>query len=252
MKRFIKILFILFIFLFMPILTNAESKEIDEIKTKIYLFHRDSCPHCQEEIEYLEKLLQNKKYKNVVFEKYEVEKNKKNLDLYTEAVDVLDKSIYGVPLLVIGTNYVSGYTSSYNERIENTISFYLGKTYQDPVGDIIHGTDTSKNEYLHYDNENPNEFDLPVFGKVNAKSVSLLLISIVIGAIDGFNPCAMWILLFLLSILLSTKDRKKMWILGLTFILTSGLVYLIFMMSWLNVAKYTSEIFLVSVLSSLS
>ncbi|MBO4601392.1 MAG: hypothetical protein J5634_04090 [Bacilli bacterium] len=245
MKRFIKILFILFIFLFMPILTNAESKEIDEIKTKIYLFHRDSCPHCQEEIEYLEKLLQNKKYKNVVFEKYEVEKNKKNLDLYTEAVDVLDKSIYGVPLLVIGTNYVSGYTSSYNERIENTISFYLGKTYQDPVGDIIHGTDTSKNEYLHYDNENPNEFDLPVFGKVNAKSVSLLLISIVIGAIDGFNPCAMWILLFLLSILLSTKDRKKMWILGLTFILTSGLVYLIFMMSWLNVAKYTSEIFLV-------
>ena len=58
----------------------------------------------------------------------------------------------------------------------------------------------------------------------------------VIGLVDGFNPCAMWVLVFLISMLLGTKDRKKMWILGLTFLFTSAFIYLLFMVAWLNVA----------------
>lgn len=244
MKRILQYIFILFIFLCIPIVVNAEVKTSDN-KTKVYLFHRDSCPHCQEEIEYLTKLFKEDKYKDVVFEKYEVEKNKQNREIYEKAVEILDENIYGVPLLVIGTNYINGYSSNLNDRIEKTINYYLGKKYQDPVGDFIHKTDTSKNEKLYYDYSKEGKYDVPVLGKIEAKNVSLALLSIVIGAIDGFNPCAMWILLFLLSLLISTKDRKKMWILGLTFILTSGLVYLAFMMSWLNFAKYTSSISLV-------
>ena len=54
---------------------------------------------------------------------------------------------------------------------------------------------------------------------------------------DGFNPCAMWVLLFLISMLIGMKDKKRMWILGSTFLLISALIYLIFMMSWLNLAN---------------
>lgn len=52
----------------------------------------------------------------------------------------------------------------------------------------------------------------------------------------------MWILIFLITMLFNMKDRKKMWILGLTFILTSGIVYLMFMLAWLNLATFISKI----------
>ena len=66
--------------------------------------------------------------------------------------------------------------------------------------------------------------------------------AMVIGFVDGFNPCAMWVLIFLISMLLGMKDKKKMWILGLTFLIFSGLVYLLFMLAWLNIAVSLSSI----------
>ena len=91
-------------------------------------------------------------------------------------------------------------------------------------------------------------YEVPVLGHIKAKEVSLPLLSIVLGLVDGFNPCAMWILVFLISMLFGMKDRKKMWILGSTFILTSGIVYLLFMVSWLNLAVFLTSIKLIRLL----
>jgi len=78
--------------------------------------------------------------------------------------------------------------------------------------------------------------DVPIFGKVNVKNVSLMSAAVVIGFVDGFNPCAMWVLLFLISVLIGMKDRKRMWALGLTFLVTSALVYMLIMLSFVNIA----------------
>lgn len=83
--------------------------------------------------------------------------------------------------------------------------------------------------------EDKTIYDIPLIGKVDIKKVSVLLVSIVIGIVDGFNPCAMWVLLFLISTLLGMKDRKRMWIIGLTFLLTSALVYMVIMLGWLEI-----------------
>jgi glutaredoxin len=85
-------------------------------------------------------------------------------------------------------------------------------------------------------------YNVSILGNFNAKTVSLPILSIVLGLVDGFNPCAMWILVFLILMLIEMKDRKKMWILGSAFLLTSALIYLIFMVSWLNVAVVLSGI----------
>ena len=85
-------------------------------------------------------------------------------------------------------------------------------------------------------------YNVSILGNFNAKSVSLPILSIVLGLVDGFNPCAMWILVFLILMLIEMKDRKKMWILGSAFLLTSALIYLVFMVSWLNVAVILSGI----------
>lgn len=97
-------------------------------------------------------------------------------------------------------------------------------------------------------NKIEEKYEVPILGEINAKKVSLPLLAIVLGLVDGFNPCAMWILVFLISMLFGMKDRKKMWILGWTFIITSGLVYLLFMISWLNLAVFLTSVKLIRLL----
>jgi len=71
-------------------------------------------------------------------------------------------------------------------------------------------------------------------GKVNVKEMGLPMFTIMIGFLDGFNPCAIWVLCFLLTLLIYAKSRKKMVFIGSVFVLTSGLVYFMFMSAWLN------------------
>jgi len=75
---------------------------------------------------------------------------------------------------------------------------------------------------------------LPVLGEINPANVSLPAVTIILGLLDGFNPCAMWVLLFLISLLLGMEDKKKMWLLGSLFIIVSGLSYFVFMAAWLQ------------------
>ncbi|MFG0333560.1 MAG: glutaredoxin domain-containing protein [Maioricimonas sp. JB049] len=83
--------------------------------------------------------------------------------------------------------------------------------------------------------QEPQIVELPVWGKLNLDAIGLPLFTIAIGLVDGFNPCAMWVLLFLLSILVNLKQRWKILAVAGTFVLISGLAYFAFMAAWLNV-----------------
>ena len=76
---------------------------------------------------------------------------------------------------------------------------------------------------------------LPWFGRLSHREIGLPLFTLAIGLLDGFNPCAMWVLLFLLSLLVTLQDRIKMSLVAGTFVLVSGLLYFAFMAAWLNV-----------------
>jgi hypothetical protein len=76
---------------------------------------------------------------------------------------------------------------------------------------------------------------LPFVGRLSARDLGLPLFTIVLGLVDGLNPCAMWVLLFVLSLLVNLHDRPKMFLIGGTFVVVSGLVYFAFMAAWLNV-----------------
>ena len=74
--------------------------------------------------------------------------------------------------------------------------------------------------------------DLPFFGEVKPRDLGLPVFTVVLGLVDGFNPCAMWILLFLLSLLVHLKSRRRMFAIAGTFVLVSGIVYFAFMAAW--------------------
>jgi hypothetical protein len=143
-----------------------------------------------------------------------------------------------VPYTIIGNTTFSGFSESTKREINNAINYYINNSYIDKVGKYLGVIDVNFADTNNVDNVyNPNydTIDLPIFGTVNIKSVSLPFISIILGLIDGFNPCAMWVLLFLITMLLNMKNRKKMWILGVVFLATSALVYLLIMILWLNI-----------------
>ena len=82
--------------------------------------------------------------------------------------------------------------------------------------------------------EEDDSVEVPFWGRVPARDVGLPVFTIVLGLIDGCNPCARWVLLFLLSLLANLRSRAKMLAIAGTFVLASGIVYFAFMVAWLQ------------------
>ena len=77
--------------------------------------------------------------------------------------------------------------------------------------------------------------NLPFFGEIDAKDYSLAALAMILGLVDGFNPCAMWVLVYLISMIMGMNDKRKIWLIVGSFLLASGTLYFLFMTAWLNV-----------------
>lgn len=208
----------------------------------IYIFHSYTCIHCRHALEFLDELKQERD--DITIFEYEIMKdtNAHNRVLLDKVTQALEKDINVVPFIIIGNNTFTGFDDSFKEKIINTINYFRKNDYRDITGITLGVTDDNGYENLVY-NEKDEIYEIETFGKkFSLKNFSLPVIAIVMGLVDGFNPCAMWILLFLISMLFNMKDKKKMWILGLTFIGTSGFVYFLFMMAWLRMSFFINKI----------
>ena len=231
-----KLFFVSLLFLIICSVENVFAKE----QVNLYFFHGDGCPHCAEEEKFLAKI--EKKYSYVKIIRYEVWKNKSNALLMDRVGNRYDVATSSVPLTIISGTAISGYSESIGIRIERAIKYYKDNPKENVnyVSQIKNGTfdeDEIKDSFSEADKktDESTKIKLPILGKINLKDFSLPTAATLIGLVDGFNPCAMWVLLFLISMLLGMKDRKRMWILGLTFLLSSALVYMAIMLSWFNI-----------------
>jgi len=77
--------------------------------------------------------------------------------------------------------------------------------------------------------------DLPFLGRVDPATLGMPVFTVAVGLVDGFNPCAMWVLLLLLAVLVNLQDRTRMLAIAGTFVVVSGAAYFAFMAAWLNV-----------------
>lgn len=211
------------ILLLLPISISAKEK------VDLYLFHSETCSHCQAEIEYLNKL--EEEYDNLELHLYEINNSKKNTELMIEIKNKLNIDSPNVPFTVIGNYYYIGYSEGIKEGIKELVDKYTEEEQIDVIKPILEGKEVPDVEILNGEIKTIN-----IFGKdINPAKLSLPVLSIILGTIDGFNPCAMWILIFLISMLFNMKDKKKMWCLGLIFLFTSAFVYLLFMFAWLGI-----------------
>ncbi len=231
-----------------------------------HLFYGEGCPHCAKESQFLFHVLKSK-YPELEIHEYEVYYNEDNSKFLEKVGKALNTNVSGVPFLVIGDKYFIGYAEGITSiQIENKVKECIEKVCVDIVGNLLKIETETKNlieepqlieTNLETDPEitppinsetdpieNENQTENPetkinsIFGEINISKFSLPVLTIVMGILDGFNPCAMWVLLFLISLLLGMEDKKRMWILGVTFIVTSASVYFIFMSAWLNLILF--------------
>ena len=186
------------------LVASITDEVINEDEVILYLFYGEECPHCHQEREWL-KTIRNK-YDNIRFVYYEVWHNQENSSNLQELFNKLEITDHSIPFTIIGEKYFIGFSETTKSQIENAINYYLG-------------------------NEEENEeIYLPILKNINPKDVSITLVAIILGIIDGFNPCAMWILLFLINMLLHLENKKRRLTLGIIFLLTSGFVYFLSML----------------------
>ncbi len=260
-RPFLTTLF-LFAFIF---LTSWFSPALAVNKVPLYFFYSDSCSYCAAEKPFLESMAE--KYSQLEINSFEITRSLSNSVLFSRVGRELNYRNSGVPFTIIGDLPLIGWPSdgSYGQIIEDKIIFCSENYCPDPVGAIVNPEPTPapdvvkkkpKREVSVIDDGSqnqtsiPDSITVPLIGEIKLKSVSLPFLSVVLGLLDGFNPCAMWILLFLISLLLGIKDKKKRWLLGIIFIVASAVVYFLFMVAWLNLFLFIGFVVWVRILIS--
>ena len=247
MKMLVKKISVLLIISVLSLLSLLNSFKFEVVASEqeptIHIFSSKLCPHCRDAEKFLKELKEERP--EITIYQYEVS-YQQNSQLLTFVANNLEVSGQGVPFIVINNQAIIGFSSATPKEIYQLLD--QDKVNLDLVAETVRANqltpmikelkmaeiESDITELTSTTDEQSEEIDLPLFGRVNLKEVSLPLLTIMIGFIDGFNPCAMWVLVFLISLLLGMHDRRRMWILGSVFIFASGFVYFLFMTAWLN------------------
>lgn len=170
------------------------------------VFTRPGCSHCARAGEYLNDLRARRPDVRVVVSDIVADPEAR-----ARLRGLADRhgTIMAVPTFVMGDRLLVGFDSAAT----------TGRTIEGWLDDRQRALDT---------------VELPGLGEVRVRDLGLPLFSIVLGLVDGFNPCAMWVLLFLLSLLVNLRSRRRMAAIGGTFVLVSGFAYYVFMTAWLG------------------
>ena len=200
-----------------------DQQQIGSQEKQISFFFHPQCPHCREQKKFNPYL--QAKYPELSWVSYDTSQPE-NAKLLTKMMikSGLSAKDAAVPMTFIGPYVVRGFRSpeTTGVRLEKAILAYLKN---DPS--IYPETERSV--------QTDETVKLPLLGEVNLAEYSLPALAMIIGMVDGFNPCAMWVLVYLISLIVSVNDRRKVWFLVGTFVLSSGILYFLFMTAWLNV-----------------
>lgn len=238
---------ILFLLLLLVTASGGKINASEDKEITVHFFHTSTCHNCSDEEKYLDTLSAEYNLKIIYYamDDADVVKTRQNIDLFYQLAEVFDiENKLLVPFTVIGGKFFIGYNSNIKSEIVKYIERYLETDFVDVVQKVINN-ETVNPEDIEISEE--SHITIPIFGKIDVKNFSLLLISIVMGFVDGVNPCAMWILIFLITMLIPTGDRKKIWLYGGVFLLVSAVFYFIVMMAWIKTVELVAskQIFIV-------
>lgn len=206
----------------------------------VEMFWREGCGHCKDEKVFLEKLENDW----VISFNYRDVWDKEAMNLFSEVVEK-EWLAKVVPLTIINWIVFQWYDT--DEISWKKILDLLKSTH----GDSVSIQDYLESEHWYWKLESfstckiddqwvstceasNNTFALPFFGEIDIKNFWLNLSSITLWFIDGFNPCAMWVLVMFLTVLIEFWDKRKMFQVAGIFILAESIMYYLILNVWMN------------------
>jgi hypothetical protein len=217
-----------------------------EEKITMYFFYGKGCPHCSKEEIFLKKL--GTKYPQLVVKSYEVWYNQENAKFFTEMAEAYGKRPEGVPMTFIGDfRPLVGYRDEEitGKIIEDRVRYCTTLSCIDPIDKL--GKPSGK----EIATKEEKIISLPLFGKIDTTKMALPTLMIMLAGLDGFNPCAFFVLFTLLGMLVYAQSRKRMLLIGGTFVFFSGFIYFIFMAAWLNLFMYIGQLKIITAVAGI-
>ncbi|MFP4660804.1 MAG: hypothetical protein ACLFPF_01300 [Halanaerobiales bacterium] len=192
-----------------------------ESEITLYFFWGEGCLHCEEVKGDIQKWEQT--YPNLIVKSYEVFDNEENKDFFEEKAAELGSNARGVPAYIFGDN------------------IWFGTSKIDEIKDRLESVFNS--EIAISQTINNNTIELPLLGQVNLENTSIVVTTLLIAVTDGFNPCSLWVLTFLLNFIIYSGSRKRVLLVGLTFLTVSAITYGVFISGVFTVFSYIQDLF---------
>ena len=185
------------------------------VQVHLYLFWSKNCPHCLEARPRLLDLAARNAW--VRLQDFELSEHRGNVERFVALAKQVGGEARAVPTLIYCGRMEVGLDSS-----DAGMAKLLGRLQ---ACRALHGTAADSGTA---------SLRLPLLGEIDPARLSLPLLTVLIAGMDAFNPCAFFVVLFLLSLLVHQSDRWRMALIGGVFVAFSGLMYFAFMAAWLN------------------
>jgi thiol-disulfide isomerase/thioredoxin len=250
MMRLIR--FFLLIFCIAPILSAYaadedslwyERDQQDAPHIKLYFFWSTHCPHCQAALPYVSFIEQA--YPWLSLQSYQLVGEADNIRRYEEMARKLGQKAQSVPGFMFCNTMMTGFEAGKtpNQLIEGL---------KDCRNYLTQHPDLRAYRPLYGSNRaSPEIIELPFFGELTPEAHNLAFITMAVAAVDAFNPCAFFVLMFLLSMMLHLGSRRRMFLVGGVFVFFSGLVYFLFMSAWLNLFRMIGQLEMITLVAAL-
>ncbi|WP_051906324.1 glutaredoxin family protein [Methylomarinum vadi] len=198
----------------------------------LYYFWSRYCPHCREAKPFIESL--PKKYAWLNVHSYDLVGNRANQQRYLTMAEQLGQQAKSVPAFIYCGQMMVGFdrADSTGQQLEKKL-LECYRQHSRPLTEL------------------PQQFTLPGLGQVHYQDFSLPVFTLIIAALDAFNPCAFFVLFFLLSLMVHHRSRIRMLTVGTTFVACSGIMYFLFMAAWLNLFLITEELMFITAIAGL-
>lgn len=206
------------------VVSMAASASIERIRLEVFV--RRGCPHCAAAKVFLAELQGRRPDLDVVLRPIDADPdNRDRLMTLSRTAGIWPP---GVPTFVVHGRLLVGFDDAQHlgRELETLID-------QGPLPTSPNSADPAASA-PQVDRAAPGGVDAGRLGVLDVRRLGLPLFTLAIGLLDGFNPCATWVLLFLLALLVRLQDRRRMALIAGTFVLASGAVYYAFMAAWLN------------------
>jgi glutaredoxin len=187
----------------------------------ITYFWGDGCPHCAAEKAFLDELVERDG--RIRVDAYEVWYDAAGRQRLEETAKAMSFTVSGVPVTVVGDRHWVGFSAAIAQEIEDAVLALLAPAEQMVGPPAI---------------PEPEVIEVPLLGEVTAGQGSLALSTAAIAFVDGFNPCSLWVLTVLLALVLRSGSRRRVVLVGATFLVVTAAVYGLFIVGVFSVLSY--------------